>query len=221
MSYTLELLKQLADGLARQFGPDCEIVIHDLTRQDLEHSVAYIKNGHISNRRAGDGPSKVVLETMHKDPASLTDHLGYLTRTSEGKILKSSTMYIRNAEGTAIDYLLSINYDITGLLTVHRSIKALIDTEPQEDVKKQPEQIVHNVNDLLDSLIEQSVALIGKPVALMNKEEKVTAIQFLNDAGAFLITKSGDKVSKYFGISKFTLYSYIDVNSRKSSSQGG
>ena len=221
MSYTLELLKQLADGLARQFGPDCEIVIHDLTHQDLEHSVAYIKNGHISNRRAGDGPSKVVLETMHKDPASLTDHLGYLTRTSEGKILKSSTMYIRNAEGTAIDYLLSINYDITGLLTVDRSIKALIDTEPQEDVKKQPEQIVHNVNDLLDSLIEQSVALIGKPVALMNKEEKVTTIQFLNDAGAFLITKSGDKVSKYFGISKFTLYSYIDVNSRKSSSQGG
>ena len=27
MSYTLDLLKQLADGLARQFGPDCEIVI--------------------------------------------------------------------------------------------------------------------------------------------------------------------------------------------------
>ncbi len=221
MSYTLELLKQLADGLARQFGPDCEILIHDLTHQDLEHSVAYIKNGHVSNRRAGDGPSKVVLETMHRDPASLTDHLGYLTRTSDGKILKSSTMYIRNPEGTAIDYLLSINYDITGLLTVDRSIKALIDTEPQEDAKKQPEPIVHNVNDLLDSLIEQSVALIGKPVALMNKEEKVTAIQFLNDAGAFLITKSGDKVSKYFGISKFTLYSYIDVNSRKSSSQGG
>ena len=221
MSYTLELLQQLADGLARQFGPDCEIVIHDLTHQDLEHSVAYIKNGHVSNRRTGDGPSKVVLETMHRDPASLTDHLGYLTRTSDGKILKSSTMYIRNAEGTAIDYLLSINYDISGLLTVDRSIKSLIGTEPQEDEKKQPEPIVHNVNDLLDSLIEQSVALVGKPVALMNKEEKVTAIQFLNDAGAFLITKSGDKVSKYFGISKFTLYSYIDVNSRKSSSQGG
>ena len=43
----------------------------------------------------------------------------------------------------------------------------------------------------------------------------MAAIQFLNDAGAFLITKSGDKISKYFGISKFTLYSYIDVNSRK------
>ena len=205
MSYTLDLLKQLADGLARQFGPDCEIVIHDLEKHDLEHSIVHINNGHVTNRQEGDGPSKVVLETLHKDPASLKDHLGYLTRTSNGKILKSSTIYIRNEEGDSIDYLLSINYDITGLMTVDRSIKALIDTEPQGDVKQQPEQIVHNVNDL-----------IGKPAALMNKEEKVTAIQFLNDAGAFLITKSGDKVSKYFGISKFTLYSYIDVNSRKS-----
>ena len=145
------------------------------------------------------------------------DHVGYLTRTSNGKILKSSTFFIRNEEDTAIDYIFAINYDITGLMTVDRSIRSLIDTEQGSSPKQQPEQIVHNVNDLLDTLIEQSVALVGKPAALMNKEEKVTAIQFLNDAGAFLITKSGDKVSKYFGISKFTLYSYIDVNSRKSS----
>ncbi|HOO27554.1 MAG TPA: helix-turn-helix domain-containing protein, partial [Lachnospiraceae bacterium] len=73
-----------------------------------------------------------------------------------------------------------------------------------------------NVNDLLDDLIKESVSMIGKPVALMSKDEKVNAIRFLNDAGAFLITKSGDKVSKYFGISKYTLYSYIDVNNNKS-----
>ena len=161
MSYTLDLLKQLADGLARQFGPDCEIVIHDLKKHDLEHSIVHINNGHVTNRQEGDGPSKVVLETLHKDPASLKDHLGYLTRTSNGKILKSSTIYIRNEEGDSIDYLLSINYDITGLMTVDRSIKALIDTEPQGDVKQQPEQIVHNVNDGLDSVMAQAVAGSG------------------------------------------------------------
>ena len=198
MAYTLNLLKQIADGLAKQFGPDCEIVIHDLKRHDLEHSVVHINNGHVTNRREGDGPSKIVLETLHKDPALLKDHVGYLTRTSNGKILKSSTFFIRNEEDTAIDYIFAINYDITGLMTVDRSIRSLIDTEQGSSPKQQPEQIVHNVNDLLDTLIEQSVALVGKPAALMNKEEKVTAIQFLNDAGAFLITKSGDKVSKYF-----------------------
>ena len=74
-----------------------------------------------------------------------------------------------------------------------------------------------NVNDLLDELIAQSVALVGKPVALMNKEDKVRAIGFLSQNGAFLVTKSGDKIAKYFGISKYTLYSYIDANNRRRS----
>ena len=67
------------------------------------------------------------------------------------------------------------------------------------------------MNELLDELIEQSVRMVGKPVALMGKEDKIKAIQFLSNTGAFLITKSGDKVSKYFGISKYTLYTYIDA----------
>lgn len=216
MKYPLELLIQIAHGFAKQFGSDCEIVIHDLTAADPEHSIVHIENGHITNRQVGGGPSKIVLEAIEaiqKHPDSLKDHLGYLTKTSNGRILKSSTLYIRNENGI-VSYMLSINYDITNLINFDQAIKSLIDTEdPAKD--RQPEQIATNVNDLLDSLIEQSVALVGKPAALMNKEEKIKAIQFLNDAGAFLITKSGDKVSKYFGISKFTLYSYIDVNSRK------
>ena len=31
MKYPLELLIQIARGFAKQFGPDCEILIHDLT----------------------------------------------------------------------------------------------------------------------------------------------------------------------------------------------
>ena len=82
--------------------------------------------------------------------------------------------------------------------------------EPAEEAEK----ITNDVNELLDDLIKRSVKPFGKPVAYMTKEEKTQAIQFLNDSGAFLITKSGDKISKYFGISKYTLYSYIDVNKK-------
>ena len=57
----LTLLKQIAHGLAQQFGSDCEIVIHDLKTQDLEHSIVYLENGHITNRKLGDGPSNVCL----------------------------------------------------------------------------------------------------------------------------------------------------------------
>ena len=66
------------------------------------------------------------------------------------------------------------------------------------------------MSDLLDDLLRESVELVGKPVALMDREDKIRAIRFLNDAGALLITKSGDKIATFFGISKYTLYSYID-----------
>lgn len=204
----LEVLISMADGLAKQFGQNCEIAIHDLSR-DLENTIVYIVNGQVTNRHAGSGSgtSKIVLETMHKDPASIKDQLGYLTRTPDGRVLKSSTIFIRD-ENQSIHYIFSINYDITAILAVGNSLRELVAVDAPE--AEQPEQIVNNVNDLLDNLIKQSETLIGKPAALMTKDDKIKAIQFLNDAGAFLITKSGNKVSEYFGISKFTLYSYIN-----------
>ena len=59
----LSLLRQMAHGLAVQFGPSCEVVIHDLT-DDPEHTVVHIENGHVSGRSLGDGPSRVVLESL-------------------------------------------------------------------------------------------------------------------------------------------------------------
>jgi len=210
MSLNLSFFRQIAHGIAQQFGDNCEVVLHDLANEKFESSIVLVENGHVTNRKVGDGPSHVVLEALHGDHAKLNDHLGYLTKTSDGKILKSSTMYIRDDEDKIIG-ILGVNYDITGLLMIDNALKPLISSQNEE---KEPDRITHNVNDLLDDLIEQSVALIKKPVPLMTKEDKVKAIQFLNDTGAFLITKSGDKISKYFGISKYTLYSYIDVNKR-------
>lgn len=212
MNHTLENLICMAHGMARQFGHDCEVCIHDLGSADPEHTIVYIVNGHVTGRESGDGPSKVVLESIEalSKGELLSDHLGYLTRTNSGKILKSSTMFMKDETG-AYRYIVAVNYDITALTSIEASLKSLMTVEEEDDADKTG-TIPSNVNELLDTLIEQSVQMIGKAPALMTKEEKVKAIQFLNDCGAFLITKSGDKVSSYFGISKFTLYSYIDVN---------
>ena len=200
------MLRQVADGIAAQFGSSCEVVIHDLSRHP-DHTISYIVNGHVSGRKVGDGASQVVLEQMERGETDPEDHLGYLTRTPDGKILKSSTLYIRNAKGK-VGAILSINFDISRLLMVEGAVRDLVSTAQPEQAE--PEKIV-NINDVLDDLIQQSVALVGKPAALMTKEDKMKAIRFLNRNGAFLVTRSGDKIAKYFGISKYTLYSYIDT----------
>ena len=126
--------------------------------------------------------------TLFGDPASISDLAG------------RAISAVVNGDISPIDAHIQIS-------RMENAIKQFTATEKDE---KEPEPIARNVSDLLDELIEQSVKVVGKPVALMNKEDKVKAVQFLNETGAFLITKSGDRVCKFFGISKYTLYSYID-----------
>nr|WP_314610883.1 helix-turn-helix transcriptional regulator [uncultured Lachnoanaerobaculum sp.] len=207
---TLESLVMIAHGIARQFGNDCEVCIHDLQANDLEHTICYIINGHVSGRKIGDGASKIVLETLEalKKGDNVSDHLGYRTHTSDGRILKSSTIFLKDESGK-YRFILGINHDMTNFMNAQSALSNIVENieTTGEDIYG---QIPLSVNDLLDNLIEQSVKLVGKTPALMTKDEKVKAIKFLQDAGAFLITRSGDKISQFFGISKFTLYSYID-----------
>ena len=205
----LDFYRRLAKALAAEFGESCEVLVHDLTGGDPEHTIVAIENGHVSHRQTGDGPSRVALEAMQEEhPENLQDRSGYLLKTHDGRIVKSSTVYFRNEQG-GVDGIFCVNYDITNLLMAQKAVGSLLSAGEEP---KAPASIPQNVNELLDDLIEQSVQQVGKPVALMTKDDKIQAIRFLNKAGAFLVTRSGDKVSKYFGISKYTLYSYIEAS---------
>ena len=63
----LETLKQIAAGVAAQFGSNCEVVIHDVSGNRPDHTIVHIENGHVSGRKVGDGASQVVLDSTRYD----------------------------------------------------------------------------------------------------------------------------------------------------------
>ena len=191
-------------------------MVHDLATNDPERSIVAIENGHVTGRKVGDGPSHVVLEALQGTPDQLHDHLSYLTRTKDGRSSNQppSISGITTAFPSASSASTMTSPSCWRWKTPSTQFTA---TEKDE---KEPEPISRNVSDLLDELIEQSVKLVGKPVALMNKEDKVKAVQFLNETGAFLITKSGDKVCKFFGISKYTLCTATSTSPRSEPPSG-
>lgn len=197
--------------MAAQFGNDCEIVIHDLSSQGIDKSIVHIENGHVTGRQLEGGPSAVVLDTIKNHSKDSLDRLAYLIRTDNGRILKCSTMFIKDRRGNT-RYVFAINYDVTNLVTLENSLHVFTRCPKSDDEDDRPKNIPRDVNELLDELIQQSIDLVGVPVALMSKDDKIKAINYLNEAGAFLITRSGDKISKFFGISKYTLYTYVDIN---------
>ena len=210
----LDQLKKLAHGMALQFGKHCEIVIHDVSLVNTDSTIVHIENGYVSSRKLGDGPSHPVLEALAsglKTPPE--DRYGYLTRTKDGRLFKSTTMFIREEGAENIGYIFCINLDVTGVMAVGATLKEFIYGSVDENQEETPvvEEITTNVTELLDDLLRQCEKRAGKAALLMNKDERIEAVRFLNDAGAFLISKSMDTVASYFGISKFTIYNYMNA----------
>lgn len=194
----------LMKGIAAQFGEKCEVVLHDLTR-DYDSTIVAIENSHVTGRKVGDPGSNLGLEVL-RGTVENGDRYNYITQTKDGKILRSTSIYFKNSQGRTIGAL-CINYDISDLLVMEKTIRSLTMYDFGQVVN---EAFVSDVSELLDFLLHECQNEIGKPVSHMDKSDKLKAIEFLDQRGAFLVKKAGDRICKFFDISKFTLYNMLE-----------
>jgi len=200
-------LKRLICMIAEQFGPRCEVVLHDLDR-DYDHTIVAIKNGHITNRKIGGSGSNLGLQVLD-GKREAGDEYNYITQTKDGRTLRSSTFFLRDDNGRVIGSI-CINYDISDLMYANEVFQEfLMYPESKKDVE--PEIFANNVGEILEHLTNQSTEFIGKDGREMDKEEKIQALEFFDRKGAFLISKAGEHFCKYLNVSKYTLYNYLEI----------
>ena len=101
-----DFLCRSAEGIAKMFGKYCETVVQEVVGQEIE--VVAIYNGHVSGRKVGSTRS------IYGDDLDFSmlsqDSSNQLVTLSNGRVIKSSSYYLR---GTDFTYILGINYDIT------------------------------------------------------------------------------------------------------------
>ncbi len=204
-----DFLKRLTKMLAEQFGYDCEVVLHDLTK-DYDHTIVAIENGHITGRRVGDCGSNLGLEVL-RNPSVNGDDYNYVTQLHNGKLVKSSTTFLRDSSGKVIGSL-CINYNITGVGEMIDKLRNLSGINPSATVSKSSNKEIFagNIKELLENILADVVKNIGKNPEEMNRNDKKCVIETLDNKGVFLISKSSERVCEFLGISKFTLYNYLD-----------
>ena len=205
----IDFFHRMMDMLEQQLGRNTEIVLHDYA-EGYEHTIVDIRNGHITGRQIGGPGSNLGLEVLSGTTEN-GDKYNYITQLPDGRYLRSSSLYIRDEKGTAIGCL-CINTDISETLRMEQFLKEMnrCDLSQSED-----EIFVTDVNQLLDCIIRKTQENIGKLPEDMNREDKIEFVRQLNQKGAFLITKSGERVQEYLGISKYTLYHYLDLIKRQ------
>lgn len=207
-----EQLIHLADVIAAQFGPNTEVVVHDFTG-DLDHSIVYIVNGHVTGRSIGDAPTESFVQYM-KQSTQGKDKIRQIIHTPDGKFIRSSTANFYDDDGT-LNSSLCINQDITNLVSLESAVKGLaeefyFDHSTLAAEETMPKSTTTSIHTMMDNIITEGMAMIGTPADKMNKEAKIKLLSFLDERGVFLIQKSGQKVCDLLGISKFTLYNYLE-----------
>lgn len=202
----LPLLRPIMKAVAAAVGPHCEVVLHDMARHDIEHTIVAIENGHVTGRTVGGPSTNLGLEFLRKEAEGHDDY-GYRTRTREGRELRSSSVYFRNAEGHLVGSL-CVNVDMTPLQAAHVALDQLLKSVDQAPERE--ETFATDINDVLDSLIETAITRTGKAVALMDRDDRIAVLRYLDDKGAFVVKRAVDRVAGRLGVSRVTAYNYLD-----------
>lgn len=200
----------IADFLGEVVGGNTEILLHDLT--DYKQSIVHIINGHISNRKIGDPITDLVLEFMVNESKGDKQFISkYNSKTIEGRLLYSSTYFIRDNSNKIVGAL-CLNSDyyevkkslsfLTSLLPNYVDDKTLSINNIKENLNSDPQELTLNK---IDAIINEFDIEPNR----MTTEEKTDVIAALNDCGIFNIRGSVQEVATKLQMSEPSIYRYI------------
>lgn len=103
-----------------------------------------------------------------------------------------------------------INLDVTPAQDLYRGLGDFLKRPASTRSSSGGERFVRNVQELMDDYLNEAEREVGKPASQMNRAEKLRALAYLDQRGVLQINKAGVRLCEFFGISKFTLYHYLD-----------
>ncbi|NLM71301.1 MAG: hypothetical protein GX181_05015 [Synergistaceae bacterium] len=212
----------ILDFFAEVCGPDCELVLHDLSCP--EASIIAIRNGHISGRTEGGtmseyAPSFVRLVRSGGYTRNMVSHVD---RIGDGRIIKSHAFFIKDEEGE-LRGMICANHDVTNLVKLHdflhdrfQFIRGMRPAPEEEGVAVEsllePDASSgsdYDIEDLMDVIIEQGIAEFTVSPAEMGPKERMRFVGMLNDRHLFSLKGSVARTAERLGISEATVYRYL------------
>jgi predicted transcriptional regulator YheO len=207
----LSALLPVIDGLAATFGPTCEVVLHDYRRG--EQSVVAV-SGAVTGRTVGGALSEIGLAVLAQGDAAAND-INYVTRTPGGRIVKSSTMPLRDGAGHVFGAL-CVNVDVTALRQAGDLLTVLAGTPPAQVPVT---TFSDDFDDVVDSLIRAEELSRGKPVGTLTRPERLTLLRVLDRRGVFTVRNAVPRIADRLGVSRSAVYADL-ADSRKQTSAG-
>ena len=196
----LAFLKNEARGIATMFGPNCETLVHDMTRPG--HPILAIYNGSVTGRDVGStadifGDIGDYDETIYKNK----DYTNQMVLSRDGRTLKSTTF---NIVGDDFHFALGINMDITHMVRATQMLSEM--TATSGDLQQ---TLMQDARSQLEELLRECISAVGKDPEQMKKTDRMRIIRMLYKRRAFTYQKSVAIVAERLNVSRYTVYKYM------------
>ncbi len=201
----LKAIIPCVEGIAKTFGTNCEVALHDFS--NLEKSIIAIENGHVTERNIGSPMTEVGLQALQQEDIK-DNMINYTSKSTDGRALKTTTIFIKDEQKNIIGCL-CINFDISELIVAQNALYEMTQTKDKSTFIAK-DSCSNRIYEALETIVVNTLEEAGKPVAYMNKDEKVMIVEKLNHQGVFLIKGAIDYVAKVLCVSRYTIYNYLD-----------
>lgn len=234
---TPDMLQQysvIVQFLGKTLGPDYEIVLHDLSPD--HNQIVAIANNHVSGRNIGSPLTNASLKMLIDKAYETDDFLcNYKGIAENGRLLRSSTMFIKDAQGNPAG-LLCINFDDSRFMDLQDTLLSVI--HPKEYIAARPfmkkyeksettaassqtdavpdpepsaitENFSMDIPSLMHKMFADATVAMPTPADRLNQQEKKEIIEKLHKQGLFQLKGAITFVAEQFACSSATIYRYL------------
>jgi predicted transcriptional regulator YheO len=204
----LEEYRKVAKFMSKCYGENVEVVLHDL--RDVSCSSIEIFNNHVSGRQIGSPMSefglKILKEKLYEDKEFITNSKGVVG----GKILRSSTFFIKNSEEEIIG-MVCVNVDVSVYLNIAYQMENManfgLNLKDEKEIVAEvdfPNSVKEMINKALLEILKGKIS--WKEI---DGEGKLDVIKKLNQKGIFDLRGGVSEVSEILKVSESTIYRYL------------
>jgi len=203
-THLLDHLKRMADATVAVFGSHAEVVVHDFA--DPDHAVVHVA-GNLTGRTVGAPVSHFPFRILKQQGDAAEDVLGYKNVTDKGRVLKCSTVFVRDEDGRVVGCF-SINFDVSDYIRLNTVLAEHVEFAPAAETTRK-EFHTTTFPETVESIIDGIVGGFGKAPSDLSKEDRLKIVADLERAGVFMYKGTVQYVADTLGTSRYTIYGYL------------
>ena len=118
----------------------------------LAKSIKHVA-GDITRRKSGGPVTDLVVKALHQEGRAIRDRYNYKTTTSDGRVLKSTTIFIRDSKGN-VAFALCINFDMTDFLNTSYALEIFTSVAGAFNDQEKVETFAMTITETFRSFIQ-------------------------------------------------------------------